>query len=162
MNNLVLYPNPILSKPTTQVVDFNEEIHKILDNMREIMLKYNGLGLASNQLGYNYSMFIMKEANAKKEGVIEFINPKIVETSNLLVNAPEGCLSAPGVYVDIVRPQELLIEAYNRYGEVFKGVLYDIEARCAAHELEHLEGKFFLDKVNRQQRRAALRKLGVK
>lgn len=156
-NNLLYYPNPSLFQTCIQVADFNEELHKELDLMKQIMNDNRGIGLASNQIGLNKRMFIMQEQSSNN--IIEFINPEIVEQAQTLTNGLEACLSYPGVSLGIPRPSEVTVKAFNRMGEAFTVALEGIEARCAAHEIEHLDGKDFLSKANRQQRRAALRRL---
>lgn len=157
---LVYFPDPRLSEQCKEVTEFNEELHELLDTMKDIMVKCNGIGISANQVGSDKKVFIMLEQNSKN--IIEFINPTIIEIADELLNDQEGCLSAPGIYVPITRPQGVIIDAFNRKGEPFRGVLVDIEARCALHEMEHLEGKNFLEKTNRQNRRLAYKLLGIK
>lgn len=157
---LVYFPDARLSKACVEVVEFNEELHELLDSMKDIMLKCNGIGISANQVGSDKKAFVMIEQSSKK--VVEFINPTIVEVLDTQVNDQEGCLSAPGIYVPISRPEGVIVDAFNRKGEPFRGVLMDIEARCALHEMEHLEGKNFLEQTNRQNRRIAYKLLGIK
>jgi peptide deformylase len=154
---LVLYPDEILSKVCEEVTEFNEELHKTLDAMRDIMTKNNGIGLAANQVGIQKRFFIMQD---KKGKIWDFINPRILEQDGL-IQINEGCLSAPGAIVQPVRAQNVTVEAQDRDGNKFTIVAEDIEAVCIQHETDHLNGIFFLSKVNRQQRRAALKKLGL-
>lgn len=151
---LVYYPDESLLKPCKSVEDFSV-LPEILDNMRRNMEEHNGMGIASNQLGYNLKIFIMREINSKE--IVEFINPTITERAELAVIGQEGCLSAPGVYVSIPRHEQITVEAFKRTGEAFKVVLVGMESVCAQHEIDHLDGIFYIDKLNRQQRRAAMR-----
>lgn len=154
---LRLYPDDVLLKPCEEVTEYNEELGKLLDNMAIIMRQYRGVGLSANQLGTSKRIFIMEDQ--KEHKVIEFVNPKLVEASQDRLPGQEGCLSTPGVYVPIARPREVVIEAFSRTGEPFTTILEEIEARCACHELDHLNGVDFLSLTNRQARRAALRQL---
>lgn len=149
------YPNEGLKIASTPVLVFNDSLHKELDEMKKIMLEHKGLGLAANQVGLHRRMFIFKD----DKGVVhEVINPKIKST-NGAVSISEGCLSAPDIFVAIVRPENVTIEYQDRHGETKTAIAYGLEARAVLHEYDHLEGVFFLDKVNRQTRRAALAKL---
>lgn len=158
MIEVVKYPDPVLLTPCATVTEFGEELHKILDQMPEIMKAQNGIGLAANQIGISKRFFVMLD---NKEKLWEFVNPEIIDRDgHLAIN--EGCLSAPGVFVQVPRSETVTIKAQNRLGEEFKIVCTGIEAICAQHEIEHLQGEFFLEKTSRNQRRAALRALGLK
>lgn len=155
---LVKYPNEILKKVCEKVVEFNKELSDNLDQMREIMKANKGIGLAANQVGISQRFFIVQD---KYGQIFDFINPEIIEREgHMQIN--EGCLSAPGVLVQVPRSQTITIKAHRRDGEEFTMVAYDVEAICIQHELDHLDGIFYLEKVNRQQRRAALKTLGLK
>lgn len=154
---IIKYPDKRLFIPCTEVTVFDESLHKQLDLLTESMLKYKGVGLSANQLGFEGRFFVMLELNSKE--VKEFINSEIIDVSNVLLNAQEGCLSLPGEFVPIQRPSEVTVKAYNRFGEEFIVVLQDMEARCALHEIGHLDGEDFLLLTNRQNRRRVLKTL---
>jgi peptide deformylase len=158
--SIVLYPKDILYQKCLEITEFNEELVELLEEMKVIMLNNNGMGLAANQVGALKSVFIMLDLKTKE--VVEFINPRVLEVGVNISIEPEMCLSAPGAVVSVPRATEVYLEAQRRNGEPFKAVLSDLEARCALHELDHLQGKFYLDLVNRQQRKAALKKLNLK
>jgi peptide deformylase len=150
--DILIYPNEILSKPCEIVTEFNQELSELIKNMSEAMLKANGIGLSANQVGILKSLFIMKDT----KGVIhEFINPKLLEL-NGNVKANEGCLSAPGIFLPIIRPETVVLEFQNKNGEHKKIYAEGIEARCIQHEMEHLIGDFYFNRVNRQMRKAAI------
>jgi peptide deformylase len=154
---LIKFPNEELFKPTKEVIDFNEDLGKILDQMALEMVKNNGIGISSNQLSYDKKMFVMRHG---KEDLFDFINPVVVSQEGYqYIN--EGCLSAPGVFIQVPRPEQVTIRAKNRKGEEFEVVATGIEAVCIMHEMEHLEGKFFIERAIRQQKRQALKKLGM-
>jgi len=154
---LVLYPDEVLKKVCEPVTEFNSELHKTLDEMVEIMTSNNGIGLAANQVGISKRFFILKDKHGK---VWDFINPKILERSGG-IQLNEGCLSAPEVFVQVPRHATVLVEAQDRNGEIFRVIAQDLEAVCVQHENDHLDGVFFIEKTNRNQRRSALRKLGL-
>lgn len=165
MSKLVKYPSLILFQPTKEVKAFDRELHNLLMEMKEVMLEERGIGLSANQISRTESVFIMLSQSPfdkRIPQIHEFINPKIVATSNTYVKYEEGCLSAPGVFLQIPRHEEISVQYNDRYGNIKEGILTGIESVCFQHELNHLEGIFFLDKASRNDRRAALKKLGLK
>lgn len=159
MLHTVKYPDPILTTPCQPylfMMNFN--LHGLLDEMAKHMEAENGIGLAANQVNVPYRIFIMKDNKGK---LWEFINPEILDRDgHIAIN--EGCLSAPGAIVQVPRSQTVTVRAKDRNGEEFTVICQDIEAVCAQHEIDHLDGIFYLDKTSRNQRRAALRALGLK
>lgn len=159
---IVKYPDPILSTPCSPV-EFGAttrtfDLEATLDEMIQIMRAENGIGLAANQIGLGVRMFIMLDQKLK---LWEFINPEIVDREgHIQIN--EGCLSAPGAFVQVPRAQTVTVKAQNRKGEEFTVICEDVEAVCIQHEMDHLDGIFYLEKTSRNQRRAALRTLGLK
>jgi peptide deformylase len=160
LNRLVLelfyFPNEFLLKPTTKITEFNSELHDILNQMHHLMELHKGIGLAANQCGVSISAFILQQVNKMDDSIIEIINPEIISESGIqLFN--EGCLSAPGVFVTINRPEEIHFKYQDRYGIFHEGIVHGIEAVCFSHELQHLRGEFFLDSTSRPQRKYALK-----
>lgn len=147
---IVYFPSPLLKTPGTLVDVFDEKLSQFLEAMAITMTINNGIGLAANQVGDPRRMFIMKDRKGK---LYEFINPVILETTGTIV-LDEGCLSVPGAFVQVPRAQEVYVRAQNRRGEFFEVVALDLEAVCVQHEIEHLEGKAYYERANRQQRRA--------
>ena len=152
---LLYYPNPSLETKCEPVLEFNEELGKILDEMKEIMLTNKGIGLAANQVGINKKMLILKTERGE---IYELINPVIIEVEGE-TSMPEGCLSAPTIYLDIKRPASVMFQYQDRTGEVKKAMAQGIEARTIFHEIDHLNGIFYFSKVNRQERKVAQAKL---
>lgn len=158
MRPTVKYPDQLLKMRCQEVTSFDSKLHVILDEMAQMMKAENGIGLAANQAGYLARMFVMIDQKGK---LWEFINPEITDREGYIA-INEGCLSAPGVFVQVNRSQTITVKAKNRNGEEFTVVCQDIEAVCVQHEMDHLDGIFYLDKTSRNQRRAALRTLGLK
>lgn len=155
---ILKFPHPVLRQRTNPVTEFNTELHSLLDAMKVAMIANGGIGLAANQVGSSHRVFIMKDNRGK---VVEFVNPEIIESEgSQFLN--EGCLSGPGVYVQVARAKEVVVKAQDRNGEEFTVFCMDLEAVCVQHELDHLNGDFFIDKASRQQRRAGYKKLGLK
>lgn len=151
-HNLLYYPNDQLLVKAELISEINQELFDLLDDMKEIMIQNKGMGLASTQLGSNKNCFIMKEIKSRE--IKEFINPIILEENGLQYEQ-EGCLSFPLVFLQLKRPQELVFTAQDRIGERKTYIVTNLEAICCSHELDHLKGELFINKVNRQQRKQA-------
>lgn len=163
MREIVKYPSLILFQKTHEVLEFGVVLHSLLDEMKEVMIQARGIGLAANQLSDDRSLFIMKSQTKFSNGeIIEFINPKILDKSKTYQQINEGCLSAPGILLTISRHEEIHVQYQDRYGNIKEGILNGIEAVCFQHEFDHLQGIFFIDKTSRNERRAALKILGLK
>ena len=134
----------ILYKKCKAVVKFDEKLHILLDDMYETMQSRDGVGLAAPQVG------ILKRAVVIDvgDGKIELINPEIVEESGEQTGS-EGCLSVPGVFGEVTRPNVVTVKAQDRDGKWFKITGKGLLARAFCHEFEHLDGKLFLDRVIR-------------
>ena len=134
----------ILYKKCKAVVKFDEKLHILLDDMYETMQSRDGVGLAAPQVG------ILKRAVVIDvgDGKIELINPEIVEESGEKTGS-EGCLSVPGVFGEVTRPNVVTVKAQDRDGKWFKITGKELLARAFCHEIEHLDGKLFLDRVIR-------------
>ena len=132
----------ILYKKCKAVVKFDEKLHILLDDMYETMQSRDGVGLAAPQVG------ILKRAVVIDvgDGKIELINPEIVEESGEQTGS-EGCLSVPGVFGEVTRPNVVTVKAQDRNGKWFKITGKELLARAFCHEIEHLDGKLFLDRV---------------
>lgn len=156
MKKVLKYPNDSLKTACLGVTEFNTDLHQLLVEMAQIMVNENGMGLAANQIGVMQRVFVMKD---RKGRIWEFVNPIITEKSEDRVLLPEGCLSAPGIVAQIVRHNLLSFTYQDKDGESQQAAFTGIEAVCVQHEIDHLDGIFFIDKLNRQQKRAALRSI---
>ena len=151
---LLIYPDKRLLAPCkTKVTEFNEDLHKTLDDMARLMRASHGIGLAANQVGLDQRMFIAMDYRRE---IWDFINPRIIELDERKANIEEGCLSAPvhslaGISgSDLVVPSRslnVLIEAQDRNREHIKVAAYGVEAVCIQHEYDHLNGEFFFNKL---------------
>ncbi len=133
-----------LHKVCRSVENFDERLWQLLDDMADTLEKANGVGLAAPQIGVLRRMFIMDAG----DGLIECINPKILSTKGKQ-ECVEGCLSSPGEYGLIIRPEVVKLQAQNRDGKHFVKTLHGLAAECAEHECDHLDGVIFKDKVKR-------------
>ncbi len=134
----------MLHKKCRPVTDFNQKLWDLLDDMAETMYKAEGVGLAGPQVGMLRRVFVIDVGN----GILEFINPEILETSGEQ-NGAEGCLSFPGEYGLVERPNYVKVRAQNRSGEWFEMEGEALFARAVCHENDHLDGVVFKDRMSR-------------
>ena len=136
---------PALHKVCKPVTDFDAKLHKLLDDMTETLIESGGVGLAAPQVGILRRVFLV-DVGAEDNEIVEFINPEIIETDGEQVG-PEGCLSVPGKYSLVKRPYYAKVRAQDRNGEWFEAEGEELIARCFCHELDHLDGHLYVEKV---------------
>ena len=135
-----LYTEAILKNPCKLVTDFNDPaLQELVSNMIETMQSNNGVGLASNQVGENKSLAILHLENRTK--ILVLVNPKVVAYNKKKIKIAEGCLSCPGLSVNIKRPISLIVDANTLSGEEVRYEFTDFDAKIAGHEIDHLNGK---------------------
>lgn len=134
----------VLYKVCKEVKEFDKKLAILLDDMYDTMEKSEGVGLAAPQVGILKRCVVIDIG----EGRIELVNPKIIKVEGSQTG-PEGCLSVPGEWGEVERPQKVTVEAFDRHGKKFTIQGEDLLARAFCHELDHLDGKLFLDKVIR-------------
>lgn len=147
LRNILKEGDETLSKRCRPVTDFNARLHELLDDMAETMTEAQGVGLAAPQVGILRRAVLVLETNVPEgedDYIIELINPEIVESEGEQ-DGPEGCLSVPGVYGMVKRPERVIVRAQDRNGEFFEVEGYGLTARAFCHELAHLEGQLFLE-----------------
>jgi peptide deformylase len=146
---LIYYPHPTLrhrSKPLRRV---DAELRRMVAEMFEVMYQSDGIGLAANQVNLPYRLFVMNvEADpAVKEAEMVFINP-VIKRRKGQVEESEGCLSLPGIRAPVVRAEEIIVQAYNLAGEEVKFRASGLAARAVQHEVDHLDGILFIDRLS--------------
>lgn len=144
--NIVFQGDPILSKKSRKVENFDERLYQLLDDMKETLIDQNGVGLAAPQVGVlRRAVVIMEHEDGE---IIELINPEIIEKSGRQENV-EGCLSCPGEYGITLRPMKVKVKAYDRYGKEHIYTGEELLARAFCHEIDHLDGILFKEHVIR-------------
>jgi len=133
---------PLLNKKSKQVVDFNDRLHTLLDDMADTMYKEDGVGLAAPQVGVLRRAVVVDIG----EGLIELINPVIVETSGEQTDL-EGCLSVVDYIGEVTRPNYVKVKAQDRFGKDIEVEGEGFLARAFCHEIDHLEGILFVERV---------------
>lgn len=134
----------ILAKKCKVVKKFDNKLHILLDDMLDTMRLHEGVGLAAPQVGILKRVVIVDDG----EGPIELVNPEIIEESGSQVGA-EGCLSVPDVFGEVERPNVVKVKAQDRDGNWFEVEGEELLARAFCHEVEHLDGKLFLERVTK-------------
>ena len=142
IRNIVKEGDPVLRKTCRSVLQFDEKLATLLDDMKDTMYKAEGVGLAAPQVGILKRVCIVDVG----DGLIELVNPVIVEQSGSQTGG-EGCLSSPGEYGDVTRPMEVTVRAQDRFGNNFTVTGTELKARAFCHEIDHLNGILFKDKV---------------
>ena len=155
IRNIVTIEDPVLRKKSRPVVNFDEKLWTLLDDMKETLKKADGAGLAAVQVGILRRAVIVDVGDGKP---LELINPEIVETSGEQ-EGQEGCLSLPGEWGVVRRPEFVRVRAQNRKGQwcMYKGE--GLKARCFCHEIDHLNGIVFTDRAKRMLTDEELRRL---
>ena len=136
--------DPALHKVCKPVESFDEKLHKLLDDMRETLIDSDGVGLAAPQVGILRRVVLVDNG----EKILELVNPTLVETAGEQIGA-EGCLSVPGKYGLVKRPNYAKVRAQDRYGNWFEADGEELTARCFCHELDHLDGILYTQVMDR-------------
>ncbi len=136
--------DPALHKVCRPVEKFDWRLHKLLDDMRETLIESNGVGLAAPQVGILRRVVLVDTG----EEILELVNPVILETDGEQTGA-EGCLSVPGKYGLVTRPYYAKVKAQDRYGNWYEAEGEELIGRCFCHELDHLDGILYTEKMER-------------
>ncbi|MFY9607425.1 MAG: peptide deformylase [Blastocatellia bacterium] len=156
---VVRYGDPVLTKPAEAVTEFDAKLRKLVDDMFETMYGAPGVGLAAPQVGLLKRLFVMDCSSGKaKKQKVALINP-VIETEEGEQIGDEGCLSFPGIYLQVARPQRLVVRARDIDGSEFTLDVMDLEARCVSHETDHLDGELFLKYISPLKRDLVKRKI---
>jgi peptide deformylase len=155
VREIVVYPDKRLKLVSKDINTFDESLHALLDDMYETMRSKNGVGLAAIQIGVDKRVLIINvpleveegEQDQPKENTLEMINPSILEKEGTNI-FQEGCLSVPGVYEDIERAKHIVVEFFDRDGEKQQIDNDEFLAIAIQHEMDHLDGKVFIEKLS--------------
>ncbi len=149
-----LFGDPVLRTPADPVTDFDRELRNLVRDLSDTMLDAPGVGLAAPQLGVSLRVFTYHV-----DGELgHLVNPKL-ELSEDCELGEEGCLSLPGLYFDTERARSVVATGFDMHGEPVRVEGGDLLARCVQHETDHLDGILFIDRLDREQRKAAMRAL---
>jgi len=155
------FPDPRLRTVAEPVTEVNDEIRTIIDDMFETMYDAPGIGLAATQVDIHLRIVTM-DLSEEQDDPLVMINPEFEVLDEEPHKYQEGCLSVPGYYEDVVRPQSIRVTALNRDGEEYSLEANDLLAVCVQHELDHLNGKLFVDHISTLKRNRIRGKLEKK
>ncbi len=144
IRRIVIQGDDRLGKRCRPVTDFNKRLHDLLDDMKETLAEAQGAGLAAPQVGVLRRAVVIA---GDGDDMLELVNPEILEQSGQQTS-PEGCLSVPGKWGMVTRPNFVRIRAQDRYGEWFEAEGEELMARCFCHELEHLDGHLYVERID--------------
>jgi peptide deformylase len=159
--DLTLYPDPVLRRPAAAVEAFDEELRAIVAGMFERMYASKGVGLAAPQVGLKKRILVLNPTGSPEDEHV-LVNPRILERSGPLSTFEEGCLSFPGIYAEIERPEQCRVEAQRPDGTPFEETFGGFTSRVVQHEYDHLEGVLLVDRMSpadRLRHKAALDEL---
>jgi peptide deformylase len=140
---IIKEPDEVLRKRSKEETEFGPRLHQILDDMAETMHAATGIGIAGAQVGILYRVCLIE---TEENGIVELVNPIIVKASNVR-EGDEGCLSVDGRRGMVLRPTQITVRAQDRNGRFITHEFSGRDAVCACHEIDHLDGVLFIDKV---------------
>jgi peptide deformylase len=150
---LIPYPHPTLRHRSKPIVRVDQELKDMIDEMFEIMYEFRGVGLAANQVNLPIRLFVANPSGDKEEGPeMVFINP-VISKGKGTADAEEGCLSLPGINAQVKRNKSLNINAYSMDGTEINTEVDGFLARIIQHEVDHLDGVLFIDRLSDEIRR---------
>ncbi len=155
-----IYPDEVLKRRAEEVEEFNSELKELVNDMFETMYERGGVGLAANQIGVLKRVFVIDLNSGKErqgEEKLVFVNPEILDSEGEIVHE-EGCLSLPGLYKKVKRAAKVKVKAFDLEGKEFELECEGLLARAIQHELDHLNGILFIDRLSPLQKRLALEK----
>lgn len=152
--DILPYPHPALRWKSKPIQEINDDLRRVVAEMFELMYAAKGIGLAANQVGLPYRLFILNlsaDPDLKDEEIV-FLNPDILKRKGT-TEGEEGCLSFPGMYGQVKRAAKIDVEAFDLDGQCFEYSLDDLASRAVQHESDHLDGVLFIDRMTETARR---------
>jgi len=148
--HILQYPHPGLREKARSVINFDKSITKLVEDMLETMYEAPGIGLAATQVNVAKQLLVI-DTSESKDNPLVIINPEIVEHSGEIITE-EGCLSFPGIYANVPRFEEVTIKYHDIHGEEQRLEADELLAICIQHEIDHLQGKVFVDYLSSLKR----------
>ena len=152
------FPDPRLRTVAKPIKEVTDATRKLIDDMLDTMYEAPGIGLAATQVNVHQQLVVI-DVSEEKDQPLVFINPKVQPISETLFGYDEGCLSVPGFYETVERPERVLVEALDRDGKPFKIEADGLLAVCIQHEIDHLKGRLFVDYISNLKRNRIRKKL---
>ena len=145
------FPNPNLRKIAVPVTSFDSDLKCLIDNMFETMYEANGIGLAATQVDVHKRLLVLDVSEERNDPKV-FVNPTIDIIESDLADYDEGCLSVPGFYETVSRPKKIKVSAQDKEGSRFEIEADGVLSVCIQHEIDHLDGKLFVDYLSSLKR----------
>lgn len=161
LRNILIHPDPRLKKAATPVASISDDLRRLADDMLETMYDAPGIGLAAPQVAVMHRMITMdcaKDDDATAEPMV-LINPEVIWTSEEQSVYEEGCLSIPEQYAEVERPAEVEVSWLGLDGQIKRERFDGLWATCVQHEIDHLDGKLFIDYLRPLKRQMITRKM---
>ena len=161
IRSILLHPDPRLKAKTAPVSDVSDELRVLAEDMLSTMYDAPGIGLAAPQVGQGHRLIVMdcvKDEDEAPRPLVLF-NPEIVSASDETNVYEEGCLSIPEIYADVTRPKEVEVAWMDQNGDAQQEVFDGLWATCVQHEIDHLDGKLFIDYLTPLKRQLITRKM---
>lgn len=155
---ILQFPDPRLRTVARPVAEVNDPIRQLIDDMFETMYEAKGIGLAASQVDQHLQLIVMDLSEDRSQPLV-FINPRITPLTEEQLPYEEGCLSVPQVYDRVTRPARVRIEALDRHGQPLVQDADGLLAVCIQHEMDHLDGKLFVDYLSPLKRQRIREKL---
>ena len=156
--DILEFPDPRLRTTAKKVVEVDDSVRRLVDDMFETMYAAPGIGLAATQVNVHKQIVVIDISEEKNQPLV-FINPEIEVLDQTLHEYDEGCLSVPGHYESVTRPQHIRVRALDRDGKSFTLEPDGLLAVCIQHERDHLDGKLFVDYLSQIKRQRIRKKL---
>jgi len=155
--NILNFPDPRLRTKASQVTEFNEKIITLTNDMLETMYAAPGIGLAATQINVHQRIITIDISEEKNQPLV-VINPEIIEKDGEQ-SIDEGCLSVPGIYEPVKRFNSIRLKAQDQHGEFYELDAEELLSVCIQHEIDHLEGKLFVDYLSEMKRNRIRKKI---
>ena len=156
--DILSFPDPRLRTRAAPVASVDDALRTLIDDLLETMYDAGGIGLAATQVNVHRRLLVMDTSPERDQPKV-YINPAFEVLDAALGEYDEGCLSVPGFYETVHRPRRITVRALDRDGEAFTEELEDLAAICLQHEVDHLDGKLFVDYISPLKRQRIRRKL---
>ncbi|WP_348945721.1 peptide deformylase [Chitinibacter sp. FCG-7] len=155
--NILHYPDERLHTVAQPITEFDAALQRQINDMAETMYAAPGIGLAATQVDYHKRLVVI-DISENKDALLVLVNPEIIERDGI-TTYEEGCLSVPGIYEEVERAEHIKVKALNAQGQPFEFDADGLLAICVQHEIDHLDGKVFVEKLSRLKLNRIVQKL---
>ena len=157
---IIVAPDIRLTHVASNIKNIDKTIELTLDRMLNCMYENNGIGLAATQVGLSKRLVVIDcSSGDNKKKPIKFINPEVIELSESNIEFEEGCLSLPDQYANVIRPSFVVVKYRDIKGKLHKNKFEGLEGTCIQHEIDHLNGKLFVDHISKLRKQIIFKKL---